>query len=126
MLGMVSNYNQDSHTLIGGEIGAYIGRLSEQSKRDLFVVRYNKHETFCICEWLSPLHDVFIDILNLGKSLANFNRDKAYELKMRLFRPLSAEETSRQIADAESSYLHTRQDWNDEEDERLQKCARGE
>lgn len=126
MLGMVSVYNSNEHTFIGGEIDSFVKRLAEQSNRDLFVVRYNKHGTFCICEFLSPNRDVFIDILNLGKSLANFDRAKAGELRMRLFRPVSAEVTSRKIANAESDYLHMRQDENAEEWEREVRIARGE
>lgn len=126
MLGMVSTFDQKEHTLIGGEIGTYIARISKESKRDLFVVRYEKLNVFCICDWMSPLHDVFIDILNLKNSLANFDRKMADELNHRLFAPLTAEATSRAIAGAESDYHHMRQDDNEEESERLAKCAKGE
>lgn len=126
MLGMCSNFCKDEHTLIGGEIGAFIERLSEQSGRDFFVMRYEKLGVFCICEWMSPNHDIFIDTMNLGESLGNFDRSKSQELRMRIFAPLSAEETSTQIAEEESRYLHDRQDENEEETERWEKVSRGE
>lgn len=126
MLGTVSNYCSEKHCLIGGEIGCFIAKLAKESKRDLFVVKYIKPQTFVICEWLSPNRDIFIDIMNLGKSLANFDRKKAVELRHRLFAPITCNETSRGIAEEESNYYHGRQDENAEEQERLEKVSRGE
>jgi len=126
MLGMTSNYNSNDHSFIGGEIGHYVNRLAKESGRDLTVIRYNKLGVFCIIEMLSPNRDVFIDLMNLGKSLANFNRAKNHELQHRLFKPLTCDETSVGITEAESRYHHDRQDENAEEQERLELCARGE
>ena len=126
MLGMSSVYDSKKHVLIGGEIGPYISKLGEESDRSLAVICYEKLQVFCIIEWLSPNKDVFIDIMNLGKSLANFSRAKAAELGHRLFKPISCNETSRFITEGESDYLHQRQDENEEEGERLAKVAIGE
>lgn len=129
MLGMTSTYNPQEHTIVGGEIGPFVERLVEHdSKRrgKLFVVRYNKLETFVVCEWLVKPFDVFVDVLNIGKSLSNFTHEKATELRRRLFAPVTAQATSTAIAQAESDYLHDMQDWNEEEGERLAKCAIGE
>lgn len=126
MLGMTSIRDEQEHTLIGGEIGAYVERISKESGRALFVVRYNKLGVFCICEWMSPNKDIFIDLMNLGKSLGNFTHEKAHELGHRLFKPITCEATSRALAAADSDYHHMRQDDNEEETERLAKCARGE
>lgn len=123
---MVSNYDQDAHTIINGEIGTFIQRLANESGRDLFVLRYNKLAVFCICEWMSPNHDIFIDMMNLGKSLGNFDCKKAAELRQRLFKPLTCEATSQALAAADSDYHHMRQDGNEEETERLAKCSIGE
>ena len=126
MLGMTSVFDVNKHTIVGGEIGSHIKQLSKKANRDLFVVRYNDLGVFCICEFMSPKRNVFIDIMNLGKSLANYDLRKAQELRQRLFAPLSAEETSRSIAAAESDYHHMRQDECEEEKERLKKVAIGE
>ena len=126
MLGAVTVFDRSKHTKIRGEIGRFVERLAEKSGRDLFVVRYEMLDVFCICEWMSPQKDVFIDTMNLGKSLANFDYKKSRELQRRLFAPLTANETSRKIAEAESDYHHMRQDENEEEGERLAKIARGE
>lgn len=126
MLNMVSNYSSEKHTRIEGEIGVYIARLAKESGRDLAVICYEDLGVFCIIEYLSPIKDIFIDMMNLGKSLANFNRNKAAELGRRLFKPVSCDETSRFIAGNESDYHHGRQDDNEEEGERLAKIARGE
>ena len=126
MLGMTSQFDADEHTRIGGEIGAYIRRLAEKSHRDLEVIRYNKLGVFCIIEYLSPNRDVFVDTMNLGASLANFDRRKSDELQQRLFAPLTCAQTSTAVAEGESDYLHMRQECNDEEHERQERLARGE
>jgi len=126
MLGMTLVYSSDKHTIIGGEIGAYIERMSQESGRDLFVIRYNELCVFCICEWMSPNKDVFIDIMNLGKSLANFNAERGREFRQRLFKPIGCDETSVFIAKGESDFHHSMQDWNSEETERYAKIATGE
>jgi hypothetical protein len=126
MLGSVSTRKIDDHTVLGGELGRYVERLAKESGRDLFLMRYNKLGVFCICEWMSPNRDIFIDLMNLGKSLGNFTREKNTELLQRLFKPLTCDTTSQLLAQADSDYHHLRQDENEEEGERLAKCAIGE
>ena len=112
---MVSNYSSDKHTKVGGEINAYVSRLAKESGRDLAVICYEELAVFCIIEWMSPNRDVFIDLLNLGKSLANFTRAKAAELQQRLFKPITCDETSKFISKGDSDFHHGRQDDNEEE-----------
>ena len=127
MMGMVSNYDPMEHAIITGELDAFVKRLvRDDPTRRLFVVRYLELGVFVIAEWLGKPKDVFVDVMNLGKSLSSFDRHKAEELRSRLFEQLSEEETSRQITDAESDYHHMRQDENSEEHERLARCAMGE
>lgn len=123
---MVSTLDREKHSFVGGEIGEYIKRLANESGRPLSLIRYNDIGSFCIIEFMSPNRDVFIDTMNLGKSLANFNRSKATELRQRLFKPLTCDDTSRIIADNESTYLHSRQDDNEEETERWNRIKHGE
>ncbi|KKN48938.1 hypothetical protein LCGC14_0647970 [marine sediment metagenome] len=129
MLGLVSNYTSAEHTIINGEISRWVSRLVEgdpQRKNRLFVVHYNKLGVFCICEWLAKPGDVFVDVLNLGKSLGNFGPEEARELRRRLFKPLSAEDTSRAIILGDSDYHHNLQDEDAEETERQERVAIGE
>jgi hypothetical protein len=126
MLGSVSIFNSDKHTLIGGDIGDFIGRLAERSRRELRVIRYNELGVFCIIEFLSPKHDVFLDTMNLGESLANFDHSRREELERRLFRPITCDETSRLVAQGESDFHHMKQDENEEEHERMARIALGE
>jgi len=126
MIGMTSVFDADKHSRIGGEIGAFIDRLSSQTHRHFGVIRYNELGVFCIIEYLSPNRDVFVDTMNLGDSLANFTRAKANELQQRVFAPLTCRETSEALEKADSDFHHLRQSWNDEEQERLEKCAIGE
>uniref|UniRef100_A0A6M3LGH6 Uncharacterized protein n=1 Tax=viral metagenome TaxID=1070528 RepID=A0A6M3LGH6_9ZZZZ len=129
MLGMVSFYNPDEHSIIPGALSEFCKRLVENDpkrKGKLFVVRYNKLGVFVIAEWLAKPKDVFVDIMNLGKSLSSFTRDKASELRHRLFAPITAAETDRLTAGADSDYHHEMQDFNESETERLAKCEIGE
>ena len=129
MLGLVSLFNTDEHTILGGELAEWLKRLVEgdpQRGGCLFLLRYNKLGVYCICEWVGGGQDTFADVLNLGESLGNFNRQKAQELKQRLFNPLSAEETSREIIRNDSDYFHNLQDEDSEETERQERVAIGE
>lgn len=129
MLGLVSNYNVTDHTVIGGELSRWIGQLTNgdpQRKNKLFLVRYNQLGVFVIAEWLGKPKDVFVDVLNLGKSLGNFGYKAAQELKKRLFAPLSAEATRIAVSNADSDYHHNLQDEDMEETERQERVAIGE
>ena len=130
MLGLVSCYNQDEHTIIQtGELPGWLTRLVKgdpQREGCLFLLRYNKLEVFCICEWVGGGNDTFVDVINLGKSLGNFGRKEANDLRRRLFAPITAEETSKAIINADSDYYHNLQDGDAEETERQELVARGE
>lgn len=130
MLGMVSLYTSAEYTIIKGSgIPEWLKRLVEgdpQRKGCLFLLRYNKLGVFCICEWIGGGNDTFVDILNLGKSLGNFGKKEAQELRRRLFAPVSAEDTSRAIIGADSDFYHNLQDEDAEETERVERVAIGE
>lgn len=129
MLGLVSNYNCNEHTIIGGELSEWLKRLMQgdpQREGRLFLVRYNKLDVYVIAEWLGRPKDVFVDVMNLGKSLGNFGRKQARKLRKRLFDPLTAEETSSITAQADSDYHHNLQDEDMEETERQERVAIGE
>ena len=129
MLGLLSCYNPDEHTIIRGEMSEWLKRLVEgipQRKGCLFLIRYNKLGVYCICEWIGGGHDTFVDVLNLGKSLGNFGQKEAQELKRRLFNPVTAEESSREIIRNDSDFYHNLQDEDMEETERNERVAIGE
>lgn len=130
MLGLVSLYNSDEHTVISGSgIPEWLERLVEGSPKRrgcLFLLRYNKLGVFCICEWVGGGRDTFVDVLNLGKSLGNFGHKEAQELRRRLFFPLTAEVTSREIIRNDSDFYHNLQDEDAEETERQERIAIGE
>ncbi len=129
MLGLVSNYSTDEHTILGGDLSRWLNKLMEgdPTRKDrLFLLRYNKLGVFCICEWLGKPKDVFVDVMNLGKFLGNFNREKANELRHRLFAPLTAEDTCQMVAQTESDYHHNLNNEDLEESERQERIAIGE
>ncbi len=130
MLGLVSCYNPDEHTIIeGGALSEWLGRLVEgspQREGRLFLLRYNALGVFVIAEWTDNHKDTFTDVLNLGKSLGNFDRKQAWELRRRLFAPVTAEETSQAIDRTDSDFYHGLQDEDLEETERQERIAIGE
>jgi hypothetical protein len=129
MLGLVSCYNPDEHTIIGGEMAEWLERLVEDSpqrKGCLFLLRYDKLEVYCICEWVGGGQDTFVDVLNLGKSLGSFGHTEACELRRRLFNPVTAEATSKAIIAGDSDFYHNLQDEDSEETERQERIAIGE
>ena len=129
MLGLLSCYNPDEHTIIRGELSEWLKRLvagDPQRKGCLFLLRYNKLEVYCICEWVGGGRDTFVDVLNLGKSLGDFDQKRAQELKRRLFNPVTAEESTREIVRNDSNFYHNLQDEDMEETERQERVAIGE
>ena len=130
MLGLVSVYTSAEHTIINGSgIPEFLTRLIEgdpQRKGRLFLLRYNKLGVYCICEWTDGHKDTFVDVLNLGKSLGNFEKKEAQELRRRLFAPVSAEESAREIIRNDSDFYHNLQDEDSEETERQERVAIGE
>jgi hypothetical protein len=128
MIGMVTHYNTKEHTIVGGEINDFCNRIvaSSDGKRKLFVVHYNLIGVFVIAEWVGKVGDVFVDVMNLGNSMANFTREKAKELQKRVLAPDTCRATEVMLKSAESDHLHQMQDENAEEQERLQRVARGE
>ncbi len=129
MLGLASDYSSDEHTIIGGELSIWLKNLMKgdpKRKDRLFLLRYNKLEVFCICEWLGKPKDVFVDVMNLGKSIQSFTYEKAQELRKRLFDPLTAEDTCEMVAQTDSDYHHNLNDEDLEETERQERIAVGE
>ncbi len=129
MLGLVSLYSTEEHTIIRGELSRWLERLvagDSQRKGRLFIIRYNKLEVYCICEWTDNHKDTFTDVLNLGKSLGGFGHTEACELRRRLFNPVTAEESSREIIRNDSDFYHNLQDEDMEETERQERVAIGE
>ena len=130
MLGMVSLYLSKEHTIIDGSgIPEWLKQLVEGNPRRkgcLFLLRYNKLGVFCICEWIGGGKDTFVDVLNLGKSLGNFGKKEAQELRRRLFVPATAEESAREIIRNDSDFYHNLQDEDAEETERRGRVAIGE
>lgn len=130
MLGMSIQYNERDHSIIDGDISDFVSRLSDSeigTQRKLFVVRYNKLRVYVIAEWLhGKKNGCFVDIMNLGNSLSNFTKQKADELRRRLYAPDTAASTASFIRQSNSDHLHQLQDEDSEEGERLERCRLGE
>jgi hypothetical protein len=122
MLGQVSVFDKEKHVIIKGDLSDWCEKLvknTNESNRELFVVHYVKIGSFVIAEWAAPNHLVFTDVINLGNSLANFTKEKADELRKRLFAPVTTYESLEYSTQAESDYHHQMQDDCEAEKERL-------
>lgn len=130
MLGLISCYTAEEHTIIrGGELSGWLERLTDgrpNRKNRLFLIRYNALGVFVIAEWTDNHKDTFTDVLNLGKSLGNFGQKEAQELRRRLFAPVTAEDTAQAINRTDSDFYHGLQDEDLEETERQERVAIGE
>lgn len=116
------------HIISGGELIAWCKREAPaKDKNRLFLYRHQIHETFVIAMWASDRAlGVFTDFLNLGYSLANFDRKKAQEFLRRLYAPTSAHEMAKAINQTSRDYSAIRQDEDAEEHERVEKRQRDE
>ncbi len=129
MLGLVSNYSSDEHTIVGGELSLWLNRLvadDRERRGKLFLVRYNQLEVYVIAEWLGKPKDVFVDVFNIGKSLGNFGSAEVQELRNRLFNPIGSEETKEIISQTDRDYYSNLQEEDSLETERQELVARGE
>ena len=107
----------------------WLERLIEgdpKRKGKIFLVRYNELDVYVIAEWLGRPKDVFVDVLNIGKSLSNFGLTDAQELRNRLFKPIGPEQTEKAITQADSDFHHNLNDEDLEETERVQRVSIGE
>jgi hypothetical protein len=122
-------YDEKQHEILqGGEIVRYCQKVAPAKDRPrVFLYRHRIYKTFVIAMWAKDrAMGIFTDFLNLGKSLGNFNREKADEFSRRLYKPLSPKEMSQTIESTSRDYSRMRQDEDAEEAERLAKRAKGE
>ncbi len=119
MLGLACEYDGSQHRLITPELLHWCKRqASDGELRDsLFVYHHLQVGTFVIARWINHPWGLFVDVLNLGHSLANFDKTAAREFRNRVLCPVSAEATARGMRDASSDFRHSRDDSNAEAEE---------
>lgn len=116
MLGCATRYTPEQHKLLDLELLHWCRNQTsdERLKRQLFAYKHNLYNTFVIGLWVNQPKGLFVDLINLGFSLAHFTRSTAEELRRRILCPTSSTELNRQMRKARSDYLHQQQDESDE------------
>ena len=106
MLGMACNYSPKQHSLIHPEQLTWCKRetCDPLLKEQLFCYLQREIGVFVIARWTDKVYGSFVDILNLGRSLASFTREKAQEFKRRVNSPISAAHTRRFLEQADRDY----------------------
>lgn len=95
LLGMPCLYDSKQHSILGGgsEILDWCRRqVPDDMKDKLFLYRHRRYGTFVVARWAAQPKWVFSDILNLGTSLSNFDREKAQEFMKRIYAPVTAKD----------------------------------
>jgi len=121
MFGLACHYDPRQHRILESGILAWCKRQVSDPylKERLFTYYHRLEHTFVIALWLNQPKRWFVDVLNMGYSLGNFNRHLAEGLRRRLLAPLSTSDIRRQLRNAESDHLHKLQDQGNALSDRL-------
>ena len=116
MLGLACQYDERQHKVIHPPLENWVkGQVSDPVLRDrLFIYYHNLEGTFVIGLWEGNSKGYFIDAMNLGDSLQNFDRLMAQSLVTNLSRPLSNKQIARGFRRSERDELHAKQEYADE------------
>lgn len=118
MLGQTCRFDKAQHGLVHCELEDWIKRQVPAGERDLlFIYRHHLHGTFVIGYWV-VLGSLFMDVMNLGHSLANFSRAMAQKFKRQFGDSMSREDMIKELKQHERDRLSGLQQENDEEVER--------
>ncbi len=112
---MVCQYDPHQHELLDNDVSRWLKRETSdpELRKKVFVYRHLRYGTFVIGLWINAPQGVFVDVLNMGTSLANLTASNAQELRKRLFAPTAASDMAHQMQESYSEYLHRRQDESD-------------
>jgi len=112
-------FDEAQHEIIpGGELIGWIRRKAPAGGRDFFIYHHRIHGTFVVGRWAQDREmGIFTDFLNLGHSI-NMTRQQAAEFLHRLYCPMSPEEMSRKIEQANRDYTTERINGDGEEYDR--------
>ncbi len=121
MLGQPCAYDRQQHRIIHPHIEKWIKRQVPVGKlRDsLFVYYHNLYGTFVIAQWIAPKKS-FIDVLNMGTTLYNFDQDMAEEFLQGILSPVSSQEMADSLKRGESNRLSRKQDSTSDRAERME------
>jgi len=123
MLGQSCGFDQKQHELLTNDILDWCHRQASdpETKTHLFMYRHRDEGTFVIGWWMDGDKGDFVDLLNIGYSLANFDDSMAEGFRKNLLCPLDPETTRRRIAQMHKDKISRLNDTNAERLEQLKR-----
>ena len=123
MIGQACQYRPEQHEMLHGDVENWIKRGIPDLKirESLFVYRHRLHGTFVIGLWVGPGR--FVDVLNMGHSLANFNREKAQQFIRQINDSVSGQQIAKILNQAERDRVGDSQQQADEIKKRRNEIA---
>ena len=105
-------YKESEHELLTPELLYWCKRQTAdpELRRRLFVYHQLQVGTFVIAIWLGAPKREFVDLLNVGTSLRNFNRGMAQRFKKNIYKPTSFRDIKHQLVGSDSDYNHAKND----------------
>jgi hypothetical protein len=121
MFNLVCNYDSAQHFIIEPEIIRWCRRQvdDKEIQKHLFAYYHLKEDTYVIGWWINSEYGPFVDLLNLGHNLNNFDRARAQEFTRRLRQPTTASDIKNFSEQAETNDLHNLQEQSSAEAERI-------
>lgn len=125
-LGGAETYSPEKYELIEPEIIYWCRRQTpdEDLRSRLFCYYARKHGTFVVGLWTDCPKGKFVDVLNMGFSLGNFDRSMAESLRKNLLAPLRTDETIQILMSAQRDYERHTTDEAQEQSETLRRNMR--
>ena len=122
MLGAVCHFRRDQHMMLEPTFLAWCkDNAPDDVKEELFVYRQLQVGTFVIGRWISKGAGTFVDLINLGTSLANFTQEVAQDFRRQLYIPVTIEQTRKHLQDFDSDFRCTTREKNNYNSDFLQR-----
>ena len=112
MIGMPCTFDAGQHAVIHPELEDWIHReIPDRNFLDrVFVYRHLLYGTFVIAQWLNRDAGLFIDVMNLGYSLGNFDKEKARTLRSNIMQPITGRQARDCMRKAQDDHVERRQE----------------
>ena len=103
---LTTQYTPEQHKLINGDKLDWCKRqVSDPVLREkVFMYYHLKEKTFVIGCWIANAYGLFVDVLNMGFSLSNFNASLADMFKQRFLKPQASAEMEKEMKKAEAQF----------------------
>ena len=113
-------FDRGQHLIIHPPLEDWVKRqASPEEKSRIFVYHHLIEKTFVVGWWVHEGGGLFVDLCNLGDSLANFDRSDATAIQNTLRSNTTTKQVTDSLVDYEDNQTRTIQDDNEAMSERL-------